>query len=89
MKKQIPEKRINKIKVVEKQHSYSRFPIVNNWIQETAYKPGTNEISNRFFKSSVGVLSLVDRRYKPQVTLKRYKSLKLLNESTDNSDDYI
>lgn len=51
MKKQIPEKVANKI--YDKLLSKNQNRTLDDWVETVLYKPGTNEISNRFFKNSV------------------------------------
>lgn len=51
MKKQIPKKVANKIydKLLPDNQNRS----FNSWVEKVLYKPGTNQISNKFFKNKV------------------------------------
>lgn len=51
MKKVIPEKVANK--VYQKLLPENQNRTFDDWVERILYKPGTNEISNRFFKNPV------------------------------------
>lgn len=50
MKKEIPSKIANIVydKILSKRYRWNV-----DWVEETLYKPGTNKISNNFFKNKV------------------------------------
>lgn len=86
MKKMIPQKIANKI--YEKLLPDNQNRSFNGWVEKGLYKPGTNELSNKFFKNKVTCFT-----YKCKcdwcISGKYYSTRKRWESTQEQLNDYL